>query len=302
MSGLGSGYKTFSESVGGQTMLEIGKASLGDLAGEVAGGAGGFLFDALDIFLNDEASDNEWFTQNGHDGDSPHTRWYFRLKIGLNIAGAAGTVAASAAGLGAVVKGAQGMESYMQWGKLAALAEKLIPASRRAKAAVREGWIPGWRREVAKGVPGGSLEAMLFHIIKMKKLSLGANAGGAALSASGWLAAYVGTWVADAISAVATSRLAKWYEPTSQAMAKILHWQAYREQTLNRMLGASFARTGGDRPLSAAVARLSTDPATRIVQTIWDITARTLGAGFGVWSVVKEPKGWLVLADVINRV
>ena len=36
-------------------------------------------------------------------------------------------------GLGAVVKGAQGMESYLQWNKLSALAEKLIPPSRRAR-------------------------------------------------------------------------------------------------------------------------------------------------------------------------
>jgi hypothetical protein len=298
MSGLANGYKAVGDNLIGQTMLEIGKASLGDIAGDVGGAAGGFLFDALDIFLADEESDNEWFTQNGHDGDSPHTRWYFRLKVGLSAA----TAASSVAGLGAVVKGAQGLESYAQWSRLGALAEKLIPPSRRAKAAVKEGWIPGWRRELKKAVPGGSLEAILFHLIKMKKLSLSANAGGAALSAGGWLAAYVGTWVADAITAVATSRLAKWYEPSSQALAKILHWRAYREQTLNNALGASFARTGGGKPLAEAVARLSTDPATRIVQTIWDVTARTLGAGFGVWSVVKEPKGWLVLADVINRV
>jgi hypothetical protein len=302
VSGLASGYKAVGESLAGQTMLEIGKASLGDLAGEAAGAGGGFLADALDIFLNDEASDNEWFAQNGHDGDSPHTRWFFRLKIGLNLAGAAATVATSATGLGAVVKGGQGLESYMQWSRLASLAEQLIPPSRRAKAAVREGWVPGWRRQTKKAVPGGSLEAILYHVIKMKKLSVGANVGGAALSAGGWLAAYVGTWVADAVTAVATSRLAKWYEPTSQALAKVLHWQAYREPTLNNLLGASFARTAGGRPLSDVVARLSTDPATRIVQTIWDITARTLGVGFGVGSVVKEPKGWLVLADVINRV
>ncbi|MDB5310940.1 MAG: hypothetical protein JWO38_5142 [Gemmataceae bacterium] len=47
--------------------------------------------------------------------------------------------------------------------------------------------------------------------------------------------------------------------------------------------------------------RAMSNPAGRIVEALWDYSA-TLAGGRNPWSYVAEPKGWMVIADVINRV
>ena len=289
LSSAGAKYGSIKDNFFGGGVIDIAKSLGGDALGSG--------FDALDLYLRDDSeSDNPYFRQNGYDDPSPDTIWFFRKKFGIGLASAG----MSLAGAGPAIKGATGYESKLTWYKMSALAEQMIPPSRRGKPPVMQGWY-GFRTVKQKAVPSGSLETIVYHIIKMKTVSVGSNSVGTGLGIAGWLGLNVGSWIADTIHSLASGRLSAWFEPASQALAKVLQWQAFRERVLNRKLGSTFGSRLSQGGGKAGKIQASSDPASRIVEAIWDYTA-TLSGGRSPWPFIAEPKGWMVLADVINRV
>ena len=213
----------------------------------------------------------------------------------------------------------------LDWNRLSALVTQLIPPSRRAKPAEweREHWYsPTKTVQVNKALPGGSLEAIIYHIIKMRTVSIGFKTGalvakagvklgaeaakvslrtaGESIPYIGFVGGYVGEsvgslagtlggWVVDSLASMASSRVGEWYDAKSQMIAQALHWQAYRELVVGRGQGVG--------------------PAMRILSCLWDTIGvrmwKKLGSFLGIGTqqalgYIKEPKGWLVFVDVID--
>jgi hypothetical protein len=239
--------------------------------------AGNLLGGVLDICLadaEDDALDNPHFTQNGHDGPSPNSNRYLFAKKGL---GFAGTIATSLADAGGFTSGAVAAQDSVVWYRINALFQKMIPASRRAKPPQYAAWY-SW--EVArKAVSAGSLEIQLTRIMRQKLYSGagGATKAGIAFGTGGLLGIFV-----NAAASQVQEGLDAMFGQDVQTLAQGLHWMAYREQAVGRIAG------GGN------------GPANRILDVIWQQFALGHGGAVTRKDIVSEPRGWLVIADLLS--
>jgi hypothetical protein len=236
--------------------------------------AGNFLAGLFDLMLADpeeEALDNPHFTQNGHEGPSPKTTAYFQAKRAL---GAVSTIAVNVADAGGFASAAQSGAYGLMWYKLNALFQKLVPPSRRAKPAVYATWY-SW--EIAKkAVPKGSLEARMTAIMRQK---IYGAAGGATQAGITWgTGGFTGYFVSSAAATIAPY-LDKLFGQDIQDLAQGLHWFAFLELVV-----------GGGR---------GKGPALRILEVIWTEMALGRVSMPTIHEVVREPCGWLVIADLL---
>lgn len=237
--------------------------------------AGNALAAAIDI-ANGETTDpgvvNPFFTQNGFDGESPKTARYFRFK---QWGGYGATITTSMLDVGGVTSAYQTGAYSVMWYKLNALFEKMIPPSRRAKPVVYAHW---YSYEVAKkAVPAGSLETRMRDIIKQKMYGAagGATKTGITFGTGGFTGYFVNsaaTWVAPLLDRL--------FGQDVQALAQGLHWFAYRELAISHGQGKG--------------------PALRILELLWSDLAIGKASGVTLQEIVKEPCGWLVIADFIS--
>ncbi len=236
--------------------------------------AGNLLAAGFDIVLAEPCNpnlDNPFFTQNGHEGESPKTNTYlFRVKA-LRTGS---TIVTSVADIGGLASAVQTGAYSVTWYKLNALFEKMIPPSRRSKSVVYAGW---FSYEVAKkAVPKGSLETQLTAIMRQKRNGAAGSAvkAGITFGTGGW----TGYFVNSAAASVAPY-LDSWLGQDTQTLAQGLHWFAFLETVV-----------GGGR---------AKGPAIRILEVIW--SELSLGRAFlpAMADIVREPRGWLVVADLL---
>ncbi|MEO3386113.1 hypothetical protein [Mesorhizobium sp. CAU 1741] len=237
--------------------------------------AANLLGGLLDIMMEEDDGtglDNPKFAENGHDGDSPATARYFRAK---KTFGALGTMAVAILDQSGLQGGAQAASSAHVWYRVNALFTKLVPPSRRAKKVVYASWY-SW--EVAKkAVTSGSLEIQMTRILRQKMYG---TAGGATKAAVAFgSGGVVGFFVNSAASAW-QDKLDEVFGQDVQTLAQGLHWFAFLETVVGRGKGKG--------------------PALRILEIIWSEFALGKGSGVTLDEVVREPKGWLVIADLIN--
>ncbi len=239
--------------------------------------AGALLEGALDIYLadpDDDALDNPHFTQNGHDGPSPESTRYLLAKKSL---GWAGTIATSLADAGGITSGASAAQDTLVWYRINALFQRMIPKSRRAKPPEYAAWY-SWQ-VAKKAVPAGSLEIQLTRIMRQKLYSGtgGAAKAGIAFGTGGMLGVFV-----NAATSQVQEHLDALFGQDVKTLAQGLHWMAFREQAVGRIAG------GG------------TGPANRILDTIWQQFALGHGGIVSRKDIVTEPRGWLVVADLLS--
>ena len=252
------------------TKVSLGAVSEGVKA--VHTGSGNFLAGVFDLITADpenDAIDNPFFTQNGHEGPSPRTADYFTAMKPLVIGATMGVSMMDVVGITSLMQtGAKGLV----WYKLNALFEKLVPPSRRAKPVVYAGW---FSYEVAKkAVPAGSLEARLTAIIRQKMYATGMSALTATtkLTTEGLAGFFV-----DSAIAWAGPTLDSWFGQDTMALAQGLHWFAFLETVVGRGQGKG--------------------PALRILEVIWQEFALGSVALPKLEDIVREPRGWLVIAE-----
>lgn len=238
---------------------------------------GNLLGGILDIALSDDdpaALDNPFFTQNGHEGESPHTNGYLYAKKCLGVVGTIGTSLLDAGG---ITSGASAAQSSLIWYKINGLFEQMIPPSRRAKPPEYAAWY-SWQ-VAKKAVPAGSLEIQMRQILRQKMYCASGGATKAAIAfGTGGL---VGIFV-NAASSQLQDRLDSLFGQDVQTLAQGLHWFAFRESVVGRAFG------GGK------------GPACRILQILWNQFAVGRGSMVSLDSVIREPRGWLVIADLLN--
>jgi hypothetical protein len=236
---------------------------------------GNLLAGAIDI-ANSESTDpgvvNPFFTQNGFDGPSPNTASYFRFK---KWGGGAMTLAVSVGDVGGLSSAYQTGSYSLVWYKLNALFQKMIPPSRRAKPVVYAHW---YSYEVAKkAVPAGSLETRMTAIMRQKMY--GAVGGATKTGITFGTGGFTGYFVNSASSWLAPT-LEKLFGQDVQHLAQGLHWFAYRELAISHGQGKG--------------------PAMRILEILWSDLAIGKSSGVTLEQIVREPCGWLVIADFIN--
>ncbi|HEX7390673.1 MAG TPA: hypothetical protein VF286_11210 [Acidiphilium sp.] len=237
--------------------------------------AGNTLAGIFDLMLGEEEGnglDNPHFEQNGHEGLSPNTRTYFQVKQGLKIAS---TIAVSVADVGGLASAAQSGAYSVMWYKLNALFEKLVPPSRRGKPATYSAWY-SW--EVAKkAVPKGSLESQMTAIMRQKMYGA---AGGATKAGITWSTGGITGYFVSSASAVIAPYLDRMFGQDLQTLAQGLHWFAFLELVVGRGQGKG--------------------PALRILDVIWTEMALGRASLPPVAVIVREPRGWLVIADLLS--
>lgn len=248
-------------------LVEGTKAVNGDLGNALAA-----VFELMEMQEEGAGLDNQMFTDNGHDGPSPNTTLYFRVKKALKIGS---TIVTNLGDIGGVVSGTQGATYSLMWYKLNALFEKLIPPSRRAKKVEYSAWY-SWT-VAKKAVPGGSLEAILTGIMRQKmygavggftKAGITFGTGGI----TGFLVNSTAAWIGPKLDLIFGQDL--------QTFAKALHWFAFLEKVVGRGTGKG--------------------PARRILDVIWTELSLGKTSGITLDQVVSEPRGWLVLADLMG--
>ena len=252
----------------GNAITEGVKAIHGD-TGNLVGG----VMELITADAEAPGLDNPMFEQNGHDGKSPKTAEYFMMKKLLKVGG---TLGVAVMDIGGITSLAEGTNSGIVWYRINALFEQMIPPSRQAKAVVhnRTGWF-SW--EVAhKAVSAGSLEIKMRQVLKQKMYSTSGSGIKAAITfGTGGLLGY---FVNSAASAVAPA-LNSWFGQDIPALAQGLHWFAFAESVVGRGAGKG--------------------PAMRILEIVWEQFALGHGSGVSFADVVKEPRGWLVFADLL---
>lgn len=244
------------------------KALHGD-TGNIVGG----IFELITAEAEGEGLDNPLFQQNGHDGPSPGTVEYFNAKKALKILG---TLPLAKLDIGGVVSTGEAINTGIVWYRINALFEQMIPPSRRAKEPTynRTGWF-SW--EVAhKAVSAGSLEIRMRQILKQKLYSGSGSGLKAAITfgTGGWIGYFVnsaGATIAPALNA--------WLGQDIPPLAQGLHWFAFAESVVGRGVGKG--------------------PAMRILDVIWEQFAIGKGSGVSLAQIIKEPRGWLVIADLL---
>lgn len=236
------------------------------------GNALGGIIDILSSEADGAGLDNPMFTNNGHDGDSPKTRRYFRVKTGLK---GVSTLAVAVLDQSGLAGGYQAASSSVTWYKVNALFNKMVPPSRRAKKVVYAHW---YSYEVAKkAVSQGSLEIQMTRILRQKMYSAAGGVSKAAVAYGG--GALLGYFVNSAAS-VWQERLDSVFGQDVQTLAQGLHWFAFLETVVGRGRGKG--------------------PALRILEILWADLGLGRASLVSLDDVVREPKGWLVIADIIN--
>jgi len=239
--------------------------------------AGNLLGGILDLAMADpdeDALDNPYFVQNGHDGESHQTNRYLSAKKGLGVVATIGTSLLDAGGY---TGGANAIQSSVVWYRINALFERMVPASRRAKPPQYAAWY-SWTL-AKKTVPSGSLEIQMKRILRQKMYGAagGATKVGIAFGTGGLLGIFV-----NAASSQLQETLDAIFGQDVQTLAQGLHWYAFLESTVGRVYG------GGK------------GPALRILEVLWQQFALGHGAIVAIADVVREPRGWLVIADLLN--
>jgi len=239
--------------------------------------AGNLLGGILELAMADpdgDALDNPYFVQNGHDGESPVTNRYLGAKKGLGIVGTIGTALLDAGGY---TSGASAVQSSVVWYRINALFERMVPASRRAKPAQYAAWY-SWT-VAQKAVPSGSLETQMTRILREKMYGAagGATKAGIAFGTGGLLGIFV-----NAASSQLQETLDAIFGQDVQTLAQGLHWYGFREAVVGSV-------HGGGR-----------GPALRILEVLWQQFALGHGGIVAIADVVREPRGWLVIADLLN--
>jgi len=237
--------------------------------------AGNLLGGVLDLAMADPEEDalgNPYFAQNGHEGESPVTNRYLLAKKGLGIVGTIGTALLDAGGY---TSGASAVQSSVVWYRINGLFERMVPASRRAKPPEYAAWY-SWA-VAKKAVPPGSLEVQMKRILRQKMYGAagGATKAGIAFGTGGLLGIFV-----NAASSQLQERLDAIFGQDVQTLAHGLHWYAFRELVVGR---------GGGK-----------GPALRILDLLWQQFALGHGGYVAIADVVREPRGWLVIADLMN--
>ncbi len=258
-----------------------GQSAAGGVAVEAAKfvheDAGNLLAAVLDIATADDdpdALDNPFFRDNGHDGESPRTQECLLAKKTL---GMLSTVTTNVLDIGGLASGASAAQYTAVWIRVNQLFEKMVPASRRAKRVEYARWY-SWT-VAHKAVPAGSLEIQMTRILRQKMYGAagGATKTGIALGTGGVTGIFI-----NAAASQLQEKLDALFGQDVQTLAQGLHWYAYREQ----VVGAAF---GGGK-----------GPAIRILELLWQQFALGRGAMVRLTDVVREPQGWLVIADLIN--
>ncbi|MDE2574228.1 MAG: hypothetical protein KGL55_02855 [Rhodospirillales bacterium] len=238
---------------------------------ETAGNTLAGLFDLMMADPEGNGLDNPYFTQNGHEGPSPKTALYFQVKKGLKVLS---TMAVSIADVGGLASAAQSGAYGLIWYKLNALFDRLVPPSRRGKPVVYGAWY-SW--EVArKAVPKGSLETRMTAIMRQKMYGA---AGGATKAGITWSTGGITGYFVSSASAVVAPYLDSLFGQDIQTLAQGLHWFAYLELVIGRGQGVG--------------------PALRILEVIWTDIALGRASMPAMRDVVREPRGWLVIADLL---
>jgi len=236
---------------------------------------GNALAGAIDIATGEDTDPgvlNPFFVQNGFDGPSPKTSAYFDCK---KWGGRAMTLATNLADVGGISSGIQSAAYSLTWYKLNALFQKMIPPSRRAKPVVYAHW---YSYEVAKkAVPAGSLETRMTAIMRQKMY--GAVGGATKTGITFGTGSFTGYFVNSTASWIAPT-LDGWLGQDVQHLAQGLHWFAYRENAISHGQGKG--------------------PAMRILELLWADLSIGRMSGAKLQDIVKEPCGWLVIADLIN--
>ncbi|HEY6271633.1 MAG TPA: hypothetical protein VIX19_06510, partial [Terriglobales bacterium] len=105
----------------------------------------------------------------------------------------------------------------------------------------------------------------------------GATKAGIAFGTGGLLGIFV-----NAASSQLQERLDSIFGQDVQTLAQGLHWYAFREAVVGRV-------HGGGR-----------GPAQRILELLWQQFTLGHGGLVAIADVVREPHGWLVIADLLN--
>lgn len=271
MSTLGSGVRTVLNNTPDpfkqNAMVEGVK-----LVDENLGNSLAAVFELMEMQPEGAGLDNPMFTGNGHEGPSPRTAEYFRAKKMLKIGSVIGTNLLNIGGLSSL---GQGGAYGLMWYKLNALFEKLVPSSRRGKKVEYAAWY-SWT-VAKKAVPSGSLETMMTAIIRQKMYG---TAGG--LTQAGI------TFGTGGLTGYLVSSTAKWIGPKLdqifgqdvQTLAKGLHWFGFLEKVVGRGVGKG--------------------PSRKILDVIWTEIALGKTSGVTLDEIISEPRGWLVIADLLN--
>jgi hypothetical protein len=109
---------------------------------------------------------------------------------------------------------------------------------------------------------------------------MGTGAGGVA--ASTMLTPFIGQVVGyfiNSVGGLAGKALDKVFGQDTQTLAQGLHWMAFRENVVGR--GTAIG------------------PSLRILELLWTELAVGKASGITLRQVVAEPKGWLVIADLV---
>lgn len=209
------------------------------------------------------------FTMNGHDdADSPITVEYFRGRSLKNLGGSALSLVGVAASAGTA---GVNVASAIQHGN--ATGSTLVHLLKLGAMANRE-------RKMERVTIADWLK-VLIAVKSMKAAVRGASLAGAVIPAAS-LGVGIGTAIAKLGIKITMTKVC-------YATAAQLHWRAFQEQAISGGLGKG---TGG-----------KIGPASEIV---WEIfKKRGLTRVFGQYDVaklVREPAGWLPLADKITLI
>lgn len=231
---------------------------------------------------------NPLFTAHGHEGASPQTARYFMVKKAAMVAGSAmGAFDPTGGGMNVAQGAIASTAALNMWRKISALFEEMI--LRRGLGAKPPEYASWYSWTVAKkAVPPGSLETRMRAIIKQKLWSItsgfgkmGSGAAGIAVTCS-TLTPFVGQMVGyfvNSVGGLAGKALDNLFGQDTQTLAQGLHWMAFREHVVGR--GAAIG------------------PSFRILEVLWTELAVGKASGATLREVVAEPKGWLVIADLI---
>jgi hypothetical protein len=265
--------------------VELTKAYVGDEYGNS-------LSVLIEVITDGQETHSNWlnnphFTANGHEGSSPGTGRYFLVKKSAMVAG---SVVGAFDPTGGGVNIAQGaFTTYgarLMWTKISGLFEAMI--TRRGMGAKPPQYASWYSWTVAKkAVPPGSLEMQMRAIIRQKmwgaasglgKMSTGAGGVAASTMLTPFIGQVVGYFI-NSVGGLAGKALDKVFGQDTQTLAQGLHWMAFREHVVGR--------------------GTATGPSLKILELLWTELAIGKASGISLREVVAEPKGWLVIADLI---
>ncbi len=114
------------------------------------------------------------------------------------------------------------------------------------------------------------------QILKQKMYSGGGSAvkAGITFGTGGWIGYFV-----NSAAASITPKLNAIFGQDIPPLAQGLHWFAFLETVVGRGAGKG--------------------PAMRILDVVWEQFAIGKGSGVSLADIIKEPRGWLVVADLL---